>query len=125
MEIARAKESLRAADLCLGEALVNSAASRAYYAMFQAAQVALEGGGFMRSVWTHKGLHSSFNRELIQHRKLYPRVLRDYLTAALTVRQAADYGEAGVSAKIAQRQVRRATLFVKTVEEVLKHGRPS
>ena len=76
-------------------------------------------------MWTHKGLHSSFNQELIQHRKLYPRVLRDYLTAALTVRQAADYGEAGVSAKIAQRQVRRATLFVKTVEEVLKHGRPS
>lgn len=45
MEIARAKESLRAADLCLGEALVNSASNRAYYAMFQAAQVALGGEG--------------------------------------------------------------------------------
>ncbi len=121
MELERAKESLRAAELCLQEGLVNSAASRAYYAMFQAAQVALEAVGFVQAEWSHKGLHSSFNQELIHRRKLYPRVLRDHLTSALTVRQAADYGEAGVSTKIAQRQVRRAAAFVKTVEEVISH----
>jgi len=42
MDIARAQESLQAAELCLQTGLVNSAVSRAYYAMFQAAQVALE-----------------------------------------------------------------------------------
>ena len=39
MELSRAVESLKAAELCLNESLVNSAANRAYYAMFQAAQV--------------------------------------------------------------------------------------
>src|SRR4029434_5818950 len=76
MELARAIESLKAADLCLQEGLVNSAASRAYYAMFQATQIALEAEGLVRSEWSHKGLHSSFNQELIHRRKLYPRVLR-------------------------------------------------
>lgn len=73
MELARAVESLQAAELCLREALVNSAASRAYYAMFQAAQVALEAGGLVRSEWSHRGVQASFNQELIQRRKLYPR----------------------------------------------------
>ena len=124
MELARAIESLKAAELCLQEGLVNSAASRAYYAMFQAAQLALEAEGLVRSEWSHKALHSSFNQELIHRRKLYPRVLRDYLTSALAVRQAADYGETGVSAKIAQRQARRAANFVQTVEEVIGRGKP-
>ena len=125
MELSRAVESLRAAELCLREGLVNSAASRAYYAMFQAAQVALEAAGLVRSEWSHKGLHTSFNQELIQRRKLYPRALRDYLTSALTVRQAADYGESGISAKVAQRQVQRAVAFVQRVEEVISRGKPS
>lgn len=119
MEMSRAIESLKAAELCLNESLVNSAASRAYYAMFQAAQAALEAEGLVRSEWTHRGLHSSFNRDLIHQRKLYPRVLRDYLTSALAVRQAADYGETGVSAKIARRQVRRAVQFINAAEEVI------
>lgn len=119
----RAMESLKAAELCLNASLVNSAANRAYYAMFQAAQAALEDTGLVRSEWTHRGLHSTFNRDLITQRKLYPRVLRDYLTSALAVRQAADYGEAGVSAKIARRQVRRAAQFVNAAEEVISRGK--
>ena len=42
MDLDRAQESLKAAELCLQAGLVNSAASRAYYAMFQAAQAALK-----------------------------------------------------------------------------------
>lgn len=125
MEITRAEESLKAADLCLREGLVNSSANRAYYAIFQPAQVALEAEGLLRSEWSHRGLHATFNAELIDRRKLYPRVFRDYLTAALTVRQAADYGEPGVSARVAQRQARRALAFVKTVQEVSSRGRSS
>ncbi len=60
MEIARAAESLKASVLCLREGLVNSAASQAYYAMFQAAQIALEVEGLMRSQWSHKGLRGNF-----------------------------------------------------------------
>ena len=52
MTLDRAQESLQAAQLCLREALVNSATSRAYYAMFQAAQIALQpaGAGFVSAV---------------------------------------------------------------------------
>jgi uncharacterized protein (UPF0332 family) len=37
MEIAKAEESLKAVDLCYAQSLYNSSASRAHYAMFQAA----------------------------------------------------------------------------------------
>lgn len=125
MELARAVESLQAAELCLRAGLVNSAASRAYYAMFQAAQVALEAAGLVHSQWSHKGLHASFSQELIQRRKLYPRALRDYLPLAFAVRRRADYGESGVSAQVAQRQVHRTTVFVQRVEEVINRGTPT
>ena len=125
MELDRANESLQAGDLCLEHGLPNSAASRAYYAMFQAAQVALEAEGFDRTEWSHRAMHSAFNQQLIHQKKLYPRVFLSYLTSALTVRQAADYGEAGTSVKIARRQLRRARVFIETVEEVLSRGRGS
>jgi hypothetical protein len=44
-------------------------------------------------------------------------MLRDYLSAAPVIRQAADYGRVGVSQKIARRMVRRAAVFVAAVEE--------
>lgn len=117
MEIARAQESLRASELCLQTGCVNSAVSRAYYAMFQAAQVALEREGITRPTWSHPSLQATFTTELIQRRKRYPATFRDYLSAALVVRQAADYGRAGVSQKFAQRPVHRATRFVTAVTE--------
>jgi uncharacterized protein (UPF0332 family) len=118
MELERAQESLQAAELCLKAGYVNSASSRAYYAMFQAAQVALETAGFTRTAWSHPGLQATFTTELIHRRKLYPATFRDYLSSGIVVRQAADYGRAGVSQKIARRIVRRAALFVAAVEEV-------
>jgi len=121
MDLNRVQESLQAAQLCLQEGLVNSAVSRAYYAMFQAAQLALEHAGFRRISWSHSGLQATFTTELIHRRKQYPAALRDYLSSGLGVRQVADYGRSGVSQKIAQRQVRRASTFVAAVEEVI-HG---
>ena len=123
MDIARAQESLRAAELCLQTGLVNSAVSRAYYAMFQAAQVALEQEGFRRRLESSQ-LQATFTTELIHRRKRYAAMFRDYLSAALVVRQAADYGRAGVSHKIAQRHVRRAALFVTAVRRCSMHDAP-
>lgn len=68
---------------------------------------------------------ASFNQEVIQRKKLYRRAFRDYLTAALTVRQAADYGESGISAKVAQRHMQRAAAFVQEVEEMIGRGKSS
>lgn len=122
MLLERAQESLRAAELCLEAQLVNSAASRAYYAMFQAAQVALEAAGVARAQWSHPALQATFTAELIHRRKTYPAALRDHLSVGLGVRQAADYGRAGVSRKVAHRMVRRAAAFVSTVQEGTGHG---
>jgi len=125
MDLERAQESLRAAELCLHQGCVNSAVSRAYYAMFQAAQVALEHAGFRRTMWSHHGLQAAFATELIQRRKIYPAAFRNYLTSALEVRQEADYGHAGVSQKTAQRLLQRAMAFVSVIEEVISHGTTS
>jgi len=120
MNLERAQESLQAANLCLQEGYVNSAASRAYYAMFQAAQVALEAAGYTRATWGHAVLQATFTAELIARRKVYPSGLRDYLSTGLLTRNAADYGTSGISQKVAQRMLLRATRFVAAVEEVLQ-----
>ena len=117
MDLERAKESLKAAQLCLDAGFENSASSRAYYAMFQCAQVALTRAGVSRTTWSHPALQAAFATELVHRRKAYPLVFRDYLSAGLAVRLAADYGRAGVSHKVAGRQVRRATSFFRAVEE--------
>ena len=116
----QARESLSAAEMCLAAGYINSAASRAYYAMFQAAQVALETAGFQRASWSHPGIQATFATELIQRRKIYPTAFRNALDSGIVVRQAADYGRGGVSQKIAQRIVRRAEAFVAAVEEVVQ-----
>jgi uncharacterized protein (UPF0332 family) len=87
MDLERAQESLRAAELRLEAGCVNSAASRAYSARFQAAQVALETAGFTRTAWSHPGLQATFTTELIQRRKIYPVTFRDSLSSGIVVRQ--------------------------------------
>ena len=92
------------------------------YALFQAAQVALENAGITRPSWSHPGLQAAFSTELIHRRKAYPGVFRDYLSSGLALRQVADYGRDGVSLKVAKRLVRRATAFVAAIEEATSHG---
>lgn len=103
MQIERAQELLRAATLCLEAGLLNSAASRAFYAMFQGAQVALDRVGVSRSTWSHPVLQAALTTELIHRRKLMSAQFRDYLFSGLAVRHAADYGSVGIGVKVAQR----------------------
>ena len=122
MLIERAQESLRASWLCLDKDLVNSAASRAYYAMFQAAQAALELAGVARRQWSHAMIQATFTSELIHRRKFYPAALRSDLSTGFTVRRAADYEDVGISRSRAHRLVRRAAAFVSTIQGGT-HGR--
>ena len=122
MTLCRAQESLQAAELCERQGFVNSAASRAYYAMFQAAQVALETAGFTGREWSHAGLQATFTSELVHRRKMYRAVFRDYLTAGLRVRNAADYSDAGISAKMTRRLLHRAAAFLSVVEKETRGG---
>jgi uncharacterized protein (UPF0332 family) len=98
MEIAKAEESLKAAELCYAQGLYNSSANRAYYAMFQAAQVALETAGFLRPEWSHAGLHATFANELTRRRKHFSPVLARDLSIVQELRHTADYRNHDLSA---------------------------
>ena len=117
MTIDRARESLQAAELCLREGLVHSATSRSYYAVFQAAQVALQVVQLGRTEWSHAGLQAAFVTELLRRRKVYPAAFADYLSSGLHARPLADYHPQGASHRVARRAVRRATVFLSAVEK--------
>jgi uncharacterized protein (UPF0332 family) len=72
-----------------------------------------------RSNWSHPALQAAFTTKLIHRRKALPATLRDYLSAGLAIRQAADYSHAGISLKVAHRAVRRAEEFLRAIEELV------
>jgi uncharacterized protein (UPF0332 family) len=122
MEIGKAEESLTAAELCYAQGLYNSAANRAYYAMFQAAQVALETAGFLRPEWSHAGLHATFANELTRRRKHFaPGLARD-LPIVQELRHTADYRNHHVSARQATRALSKARAFVQAITRSHSHG---
>ncbi len=118
MPIEKAQESLRAAELCFGELLYNSTANRAYYAMFQAAVVALARAGVLPTGegWSHDGLRSTVARVLIQQRKLYKKELATFLAEGLWIRNRADYRDQMISEQQARRMVQRACAWLAAVE---------
>jgi hypothetical protein len=98
---------------------VTSAVSRAYDALCQAAQVALEQEGLRCATWSPPSVQATFTTERIDRRQRYAALFRDSVSAALVVRQAADDGRAGGRHKSAHRHVRRAALCVTAVREGL------
>jgi uncharacterized protein (UPF0332 family) len=118
----RAREALEAAQACLERQLYHSATSRAYYAMFWAAQVALAHAGIRRSEWSHPALQASFVRELIRMRKRYSALLGQHLNRALQLRLDADYRPRGVSQRQAIQAVRWAQEFIAAVTEEVSYG---
>ncbi|MBI2875444.1 MAG: HEPN domain-containing protein [Candidatus Tectomicrobia bacterium] len=120
MEIDKARLSLQGARLCFEGKCYDSSASRSYYAMFQAAQVALDQAGFGRREWTHAGLQASFASQLIQRKKIYPPRLAQQLNQALRWRLVADYSSTGISQRQAAELLRWAEDFVCRVEEVIQ-----
>ncbi len=124
MLIEKAQESLHAAELCYNEKLYNSTANRAYYAMFQAAVVALSHLGIQPNSeqWSHENLQATFVRELIHQRKLLPRHIARYLQDGLRLRLKADYKEETLSAKQAQKIMRWSREFMQLIEGYIGYG---
>lgn len=122
MEIAKAEESLRPAELCYAQGLDNSAAHRAYYAMFQAAQVALEAAGFSQPAWSHAGLHATFANELTRRRKHCAPILARDLSIVQELRHTADYRNQHLSARQATRALHKAREFVQAIIRSAPHG---
>lgn len=121
MDLRKAKESLRAAELCFEQGLYPSCANRCYYAMFQAAVVALGHVGFRREAWSHPALQAMFANELVHRRKLCPGTFSGYLNKGLWWRNTADYRQADISRKLAEQMLAWARAFVSTIEEVIAH----
>ena len=113
--IERAQEGLAAAQICLEKNLFHSATSRAYYAMFWAAQAALAAIGVTRSEWSHPHLQSTFAIELVQRRKRYPNHFGSHFYEIFQLRLDADYRWKGVSRRKATRAVGWAREFVTTI----------
>ena len=105
MSLDRAKEALEAAQICLERSLYHSATSRAYYAMFWAAQAALADVGLSRSEWSHPAPQASFVNELIRRRKIYPALFGQHFNRGLQLRLDADYRPKGVSKRQATQSV--------------------
>ena len=122
MEMAKAAESLNAAELCYAQGFYNSSANRDYYAMFQAAQVALETAGFMRPEWSHAGLHAMFANELTRRRKQFAPVLARDLPIVQELRHTADYRNHHLSARQATRALSKAREFVQAIKRSVSHG---
>ncbi len=113
----KSRRAIAAARLLVAADDFETAASRAYYAMFQAAQIALRVVRVERTEWTHGALQAAFVTELIRRRKVYPAAFADYLSSGLHSRQLADYSTNGVSRRVAQRLVRRAATLVSAVQK--------
>ena len=120
MEIERAQSALKAARLCLQERLFDSAANRAYFAVFQAAICALESRGIKREEWSHKSVHNDFVQLFVRRQKVVSASFVGSLPRLMQLRHVADYKHPGVSQTQAERAVRLAQEVVELIaKEVL------
>ena len=117
------QEIMRKARKCLADAIgllerdsPDSAASRAYYAMFNAVQAALASRGIARS--KHRGVLAVFGFEFVRTGQV-PKELHQALADAYEKRLLADYGEQSVPKEEAGAVIRDAEAMLQVVEQLL------
>jgi uncharacterized protein (UPF0332 family) len=115
----KAEESLVGAESEFTNRRYNNAASRCYYACFQAAIHALILAGIQppRDQWGHDFVQAQFNGQLINRRKLYPSGLRIALVETWVWREVADYKMDRVPERRAAQVIRSAEQFVEAVRQ--------
>lgn len=87
--------------------------SRAYYAMFHAAEAALLTENV--TVSTHSGVHQMFGKYFIKTGAL-PEQLSTHLGQVFEARQSADYGNIRPAQEEAEEALQKATSFVEQIE---------
>ena len=113
----KAQSALRAARLLLDNGYADDACNRAYYAMFDAARVALLTVGApvqAEEARTHRGLISAFGQYIVKPGRL-PADFGKSLNRAHEVRLLADYSGDPVKTEQAVELVRAATAFVAAI----------
>jgi uncharacterized protein (UPF0332 family) len=113
--LAKARESLAAAEADLQAGRFNSAANRAYYAAFQASiSLLIEHGIRPRGrTWEHRFVMSEFSSKLVTRRKVVSSTLGGKLELLMTTRLVADYSNDSVSKRASVRSVREAVGFLR------------
>lgn len=116
--LTKAVESLEGAASEYLARRYNNSANRSHYAGFQAAIAALQWAGVTArgGEWGHDFVPAQFEGQLIYRRKLYPPELRGVLGRLYGLRKTADYDESAVSRAEADRALRRARMFVTTIQ---------
>jgi uncharacterized protein (UPF0332 family) len=118
--LAKALQNLAVADVALESRHFDAAASRAYYAAFQAAVAALWVEGIRASheaagTLSHTAVQSEWSGRLVYRRKLYPPELRTTLYRLYDWRIRADYHSVSVTARQAQQASRESRLMVEHI----------
>jgi uncharacterized protein (UPF0332 family) len=117
----KARAFLQDAQLCSGHERYDSAASRAYYAMFRAALALMEQYGYLRPAWNHGRLKGALVRSMVEERAILTRREVEGMEAAYALRLEADYGSRLVSAQEVQEILDAAHHFLAKVEGVIPH----
>lgn len=114
----RSQRYLRSARLLLADADAASCVSRAYYAMFYAAEAALLSRG--REFRSHVGVISAFGEEFVITGILPPHLGRT-LARAFRERQLSDYDvQKPVPTELAEKLIADGEEFVRAVEALLE-----
>jgi uncharacterized protein (UPF0332 family) len=113
----KARDNLKAAQLCLENGFLNASANRAYYAAFHAAVAILAHKGFRKDRIDHEWAQAQFNAKLIRGKKVFPSKIKSYLPDMQSIRNIADYREINVGKKAAVKQVAKATEMVGLIAE--------
>jgi len=119
--LAKARNNLRTAQHAYEQGDFDSCASRAYFAVFHVEIASLvKLTSFRQERWGHDRVQAEFNRRLIHERKLFPTSLRFIHNDLIGRRHTADYQAQHVSARAAERCLRRAAQMVSTIADVLE-----
>jgi uncharacterized protein (UPF0332 family) len=123
--VRKGKSALRAARLVLDAGENDDAVSRSYYAMFDFAQAALLRAGVTEDKLprTHSGIIEAFRRHAVQP-GLIDRELATELSRIESLRIKADYTGNEIEPGEAKEVVRKAELFVQTVERTFRLDQP-
>ena len=116
--LAKAEESLNAAEGLFEDALYGFSASRAYYAMFYAVEALLLARGL--SYPKHSAVLAAFGREFVKKGLIEPKWHRMF-HEAFEVRQVGDYEPIEkVSETTSRRTLENANAFVRMIRSFLK-----
>jgi len=116
--IEKARRYLKSAKTLITDGDYESSVSRAYYAMFYAAEAALLKKGLSFS--SHKGVISGFSKHFVKA-GIFSKQMGRELSRAFEKRQIGDYGHAfAISSQTAEQMLETAKEFVDAVADWLK-----